>query len=99
MKSPRPRLHLLDVDEPLLAFHDIECRCGIVLHSAVPKFMEATDLPEAVRPTNWASLLGICSTCLDAAPRSEASQRLYTYGLLEGEESMRESVEEAEVAA
>jgi hypothetical protein len=99
MKSPRAKLHLLDVDEPLLAFHDLECRCGIVLHSAVPKFMEATDLPETVRPTNWPSLLGICSTCLKAEPRNAFSKRLYTYGLVEGEESMREGLEEAEAAA
>jgi len=43
MKPPRPKVHLLDVSEPLLAYHNLICRCGITLRNAQPKFMLSQD--------------------------------------------------------
>jgi hypothetical protein len=97
MKSPRPKIHLLNVHESLLSFHELQMRCGVVLKNAIPKFMRSEDLRcEITLP------IGICRKCLDAQPEAMEGS-YYEYGLVEGEEEKRlegeEAAELAEVAA
>ena len=91
--SKRPKIHLLDVSEPLLAFHDLQMRCGAVLHTAVAKFMEAEDLPNVMKPsTAPMKISGICIKCMGLPPQG-ADKRQYVYGLQEGEEAKQEESE------
>lgn len=78
MKSPRPKIHLLDVDDPLLAYHQLVMRCGVTLRNAVPKFMAAEDMPIPLP-------VGTCLRCLKNFPEA-VDQRKYCYGLVEAQE-------------
>lgn len=80
MKSPRPKIHLLDVSEPLLAYHEIEMRCGVVLKNAQPKFMFSHDVRHEVSLP-----LGLCRKCMEKAPVI-SDDPYYHYGLVEAEE-------------
>jgi hypothetical protein len=89
MRPPRPRIHLLDTDEPLLAYHELIVRCGLVLKNAEPKFMWAEDVSEAFRVP-----LGTCRSCMEL-PQTGENARHYCYGLVEGQAAMNE--EDAEL--
>jgi len=81
MKPPRPKVHLLDVSEPLLAYHNLICRCGITLRNAQPKFMLSQDW--IVK--RFSTIDGICSNCAQDEPTAD-DKRHYVYGLCEGQE-------------
>ena len=77
MKEPRPKIHLLDVSEPLETWSGLIVRCGKVLQNAHAEFMfvEGYDLPvQTIRS---------CSRCWALEPAGEEKRR-YVYGLVEG---------------
>ena len=79
MKPPAPKIHLLNVHESLLSFHELEMRCGVVLKNAIPKFMRSDDLRREVTLP-----FGVCRKCLEA-PVEQMEGSYYEYGLVEGE--------------
>lgn len=84
MKTPQAKIHLLDVAEPLLAFHCLVCRCGLELRNAKPVFMwtEGAGIdPEIILPVRT------CWGCLRKVPEGSA-KREYLYGLIEAEEAL-----------
>ena len=81
MKTPRPHIHLLDVDEPLLAYCNLVMRCGLTLKNAQPKFMFTEDVARALN----VPLRGVCSKCIRLYP-APADKRTYCYGLVEAQE-------------
>ena len=94
MKPPRPKIHLLDVDEPLFAFHNLIVRCGATLKNAEMKFSAAHDMSEYLLTP-----LGTCLQCIKEAPTLEA-ERHYLYGLVEAQEEKHfQSEEELEAVA
>lgn len=82
MKTPKPRVHLIDIAEPLLAFRQLSVRCGLTLQNAAPQFMLTK---EANFDAKYALFRGICRECVDAEPTPEA-KRSYIYGLVEAQE-------------
>ncbi len=79
MKPPSPKLHLLDVSEPLLSFSNLEMRCGIVLKNARMMFGRVEELKaEMSLPFN------VCIKCLQLNP-PPSEKREYLYGLIEAE--------------
>lgn len=83
MRPPRPRIHLLDLDEPLLAFRDLVCRCQAVLKNAQPEFMAVN--PELTFELMELLALRLCTECRKREPVG-ADKRRYCYGLVEGQE-------------
>lgn len=92
MRQPRPKIHILDHDEPLFTFRNLTCRCGITLLNAEVKFMVESDVADCML-----SPIGSCTTCLDAKPEGEEKRR-YEYGLVEAQEARNVSREEMAVA-
>jgi hypothetical protein len=78
MKPPKPKIHLMDVSEPLLCFSGLVMRCGAVLHSAEMVYARAVGEPVDV------NRIGYCTECLMKPPSGEA-KRTYEYGLREKE--------------
>jgi len=78
MKEPRPKIHLLDVSDPLENWSGLVVRCGRVLNNAHAEFMfvEGYDLPFQT--------LRSCSRCWALEPAGE-EKRHYVYGLVEGQ--------------
>jgi hypothetical protein len=93
MKSPRAKIHLLDVDEPLLAYHNLIVRCGLQLFQAEPKFMWTEDVSDDFRLP-----LGTCKACMEI-PFTGEEARHYCYGLIEGQEGFDEKRKHAELVA
>lgn len=83
MKQPKPKLHLLDVSEPLLAYHNLIVRCGKTLRNAEPLYMVDRELLADISRPNWM----ICKECRLIMPDSGESSR-YEYGLREAEEGL-----------
>lgn len=95
MKKPAEKIHLIDVDEPLLSFHDLEMRCKAVLRNARPEFMVSGDFGQWLREVQALALefgadddhpflRGMCAKCVKAEP-GETETRRYIYGLIEGQ--------------
>ena len=82
MKPTKPRIHLLDVAEPLFAFRDLTVRCGVTLHNAEVKFMVEQDIATCMLPP-----MQTCMKCWDAAPETAEAKRRYEYGLVEAQEA------------
>jgi hypothetical protein len=94
MKAKRPRRHILDCAEPLLSFHQLVMRCGVVLENAKPLFCRTEELKAEV-----ALPFGLCTDCLRIVPE-KSDKREYEYVLVEGQLSRdSESGVEAEVEA
>lgn len=89
MRASRPRIHLLDVSEPLLGFHSLICRCGVELRNAKPKFQLVEDLAE-----NFLMPMTVCKVCRTLGP-SAGEKRHYLYGLIEGQAGQDAEAEEA----
>lgn len=89
MKTPRPKIHLLDVSEPLLSYFGLVCRCGITLKNAQPKFMWTEDIAKELN----VPLPGVCRDCQHLRPADE-DKRTYVYGLVEAQEE-KDSLEAA----
>lgn len=86
----RPKVHLLDTDLPICSWNGLQMRCGVILSTAVPRFMEAEDLPNVMKPsTAPMKISGICIKCMGLPPQG-ADKRQYVYGLQEGEEAKQE---------
>lgn len=88
MKQPRPRIHLLDVEESLLGFHGLTMRCGVELRNAKPKFMLTEELVQTHLP-----LIGTCQDCQSREPDAAAKRR-YVYGLVEAQSAQDAESEE-----
>lgn len=88
MKSPRPKIHLIDVDEPLFAFRDLVMRCETVIHNAEVKYMVEAELSIYVMPPP-----GMCTKCWDNPPIGDEARR-YEYGLVEAQEKLNRESEE-----
>lgn len=95
MKSPK--IHLLDVDEPLLAYCNLVMRCGVVLPQA--EFRWAFNLESlqyrqelAIRaaggddPEEGPEFRNICTRCVKAEPIGD-ERRKYMYGLVNAMEA------------
>lgn len=80
MKPTRPKIHIIDVSEPLFAFSDLIVRCGIQLHNAEVKYMVSDDLADCLTLP-----IGTCLKCSDMEPAGEYERR-YIYGLVEAQE-------------
>lgn len=93
MKPTRPKIHILDVDEPLFAFRDLVCRCHIVLHNAEVKYLVQQDVRECMLAP-----IGMCQACWEDAPTGDRERR-YEYGLVEAQEARDVVPEEAEAVA
>lgn len=89
MKERAPRIHLLDVAEPLLGFHGLIVRCGIELRNAKPKFQIIEELSE-----NFFLPLTTCTKCRTLVPIGE-DKRHYLYGLIEAQAGQDAEAEEA----
>lgn len=96
MKTPKSKVHLLRVDEPLLAYFQLTVQCEIVLRNAIPVFMESDEMPPGTKPSEYPLRLRICHKCLAAAPQSDSDKRTYLYGLMEAEESKHSQEEQEE---
>ncbi len=84
MKKPRAKIHRIDVDEPLLAFANLEMRCGVILRTASPNFMLTDEFLDS--PNLWPVRMGsLCKECMNLIPKAEAS-RHWIYGLSEAQE-------------
>lgn len=79
MKTPAPKIHLLDIDEPLLAFSNLTVRCGIVLQNAKCRFMRAEEMR-----IDMPIPFGVCHRCQRIIPE-KTDKREYLYGLIEGQ--------------
>lgn len=88
MKPVRPKIHVIDLAEPLLCFSDLIPRCGVTVKHAEPVFMLAED--EGIVFT---FPMRTCMTCLRQEPKGE-SKRQYVYGICEAE-SARHLTEES----
>ena len=88
MKLPRPKIHILDCEDPLFAFRDLVCRCGITLHNAEIKISAAQDMSECVLVPP-----GTCLECRQAEPVGEAT-RMFIYFLVEAQEEKDYRTEE-----
>ena len=80
MKPPRPKIHILDCEDPLFAFRDLAVRCQTVLHNAEMKMSASSDMQEYLMFP-----MGTCLECLDAAPVGD-DKRHYIYFLVEAQE-------------
>lgn len=84
MKAPKPKLHVINVSEPLLCFNGLVMRCGLELKEAEIVWM--------VREDHWAdiSFHGLiasrfCKACW--YPKLEQStDRRYSYACVEAAE-------------
>lgn len=56
MKSPTPKIHLLDVHEPLVSFSELEMRCGAILENAQNEFMVSGDFDKWLKEARAAAL-------------------------------------------
>lgn len=84
MKKPRAKIHLIDVSEPLIAFSNLEMRCGVTLRTASPNFMLTDEFLDS--PNLWPVRMGsVCKECLEKIPNGAAS-RHWIYGLSEAQE-------------
>ncbi len=96
MRNPRPRIHLLDVDEPLLAYCNLIVRCNLTIRNAAPEFMvseTAADSAELCIPTRFDE----CLKCKQSKPTG-GEKRHYVYGLVEAQEE-KDSERELETVA
>jgi hypothetical protein len=89
MKSPHPKIHLIDTDEPIIGWYRLIMRCGTELRNAKPKFQITEDLNE-----HFNMPLTVCRECLQLGPAGEA-KRHYLYGLVEGQAGQDAEAEEA----
>jgi hypothetical protein len=91
MKPTRPKIHLIDVDDPLLVFCGLRMRCGAEILHAAPVFM----LTEGIA-TIWPAQT--CQRCIHLAPVGW-DKRHYLYGLVEAQaEKWRQAEAWAEVS-
>lgn len=82
MKLPRPRIHVLYVSEPLLAYSNIVVCCELTLKNATPLYMcEQGIADEIKRP------FGICLACKRNQPTVRDESTRYEYGLMNSEEA------------
>lgn len=88
MKARAPRIHLLDVSEPLTKYTEVTVRCGEILKDALPKFMFEFGVMggPAYLP------LMTCRKCL-SAPMGEVEPEkiVYLYGLVNAQETLGEN--------
>lgn len=91
MKQPRPKIHLLDCDEPLLGFHGLLVRCGLTLQNATPQFMVTEEANAGAKDVLFR---GGCRKCVELEPAADA-KRTYIYGLCEGQSAKDAESEEA----
>ena len=45
MRVPRPKIHLIDVPEPIVGFKDLRARCGVVVTNGELIFAYTADSP------------------------------------------------------
>ena len=96
MRPPRPKIHMIDVSDPIFSFHNLIVRCQVTLRNAEVKMMAASDTAENCLPP-----IGICKKCLgEYQPTGEALKTTYyTYWLVEGEEEKAFKSQELEAVA
>ena len=80
MKFPRPKIHILDVSDPILKYENLASRCGVVIKNGKPEFMYGEDTPRVYQ-------IGTCGKCICLPPQIQASPR-YEYGVREAEEAL-----------
>ena len=80
MKIPRPRIHLVDVCDPLLNYSDLTGRCGANIAHGEPKFMFTEDSPRVYQ-------VGTCRHCILGGVSVSKGKR-YEYGIMEAEEAL-----------
>jgi hypothetical protein len=91
LRQARPKIHLLDTDEPLVGFFCLLVRCGAELRNAKPKFHITEDMRE-----NFNMPLTVCRDCLRLDPPM-TDKRVYLYGLTEAQSAQdAESGEETD---
>ena len=87
MRSPRPKIHLIDVAEPLLCFCRLLCRCGQEIRNAEMVFGIGMD---ECAPFTFP--IRTCRECLTKSPQGD-DRRRYVYGLIEAEEALHMEAE------
>jgi hypothetical protein len=74
MKTPRPKIHLIDVSEPLLGFHNLVMRCEHVLTQAEIIWMVRDDYATAL-PSEQASSGRVYSyACIEGAEAQPSAE-------------------------
>ncbi len=81
-KNPSPRVHLLDISEPLLMRHDVQVRCGQLLIEAEVQASYGVYRPEDLA-REYEGKLSLCRHCLKALPQIETAELTYLYLLSE----------------
>src|SRR5713226_790171 len=86
MKTPAPKIHLLDVDEPLVCFNGLKVRCGLELAHAETRYMfgNSGDAMADMSDRLW---MQTCKECMRLPPATPEEKRKYLYGLIEGMET------------
>jgi hypothetical protein len=92
MKTPRPKIHLIDVSEPLLGFHNLVMRCEHVLTQAEIIWMVRDDYATAL-PSEQAGQL--CRKCIRDVVPYASSGRVYSYACIEGAEAQPSAEEQS----
>jgi hypothetical protein len=88
MKTPAPKIHLLDVDEPLVCFNGLKVRCGVELAHADTRYMFGEGATEDdISERLW---IQTCKDCWNLPPANAADKRKYVYGLMESHEAESE---------
>jgi hypothetical protein len=86
MKSPRPRICLIDTAEPLLCFNGLVMRCGKILSQAEIVWMVRDDYRDFGMNPEYSSQL--CRRCWEAGaePEPVPGEKSYSYACVEGQE-------------
>lgn len=82
MKPPKPRLHMLDLTEPLISYTNVNVRCGITLKHALP----ILSLREGEEVAVLIPAYRECRDC--AVGRPENLPKYWRYWLIEGAENL-----------
>lgn len=98
MRSRRPRIHLLDVSDPVDTWSGLIVRCQRVIRNGKPKFMAESSYQ------NWLVLpLNTCRKCVGLPPGLTPEQfekPHFMYGVVEAQEELEGLiVEEEEITA
>jgi len=94
MKETAPKLHLIDVDEPLQCFSGLIVRCGLTIAHGEAKWMLSEDFHSMVKIESGDFQRGVCRACIFLEPVGDA-KRSMLYGIIDKQPQQSELLEES----
>jgi len=84
MKARATRIHLVDVSDPIVRFHDLLARCGETVKNGELVFAYTAESPRVYQ-------VGTCRACMYRTPGY--FRRRYEYGIREAQEALQAKAE------